>query len=87
MTDKVKISVVIPTRSRATYLKGCLQSVLIAAGKAECPVEIIVADNASSDETRSVVAGFNSPLITCFRQPERVSMRQNFEDGLSCCPV
>ncbi len=83
MTDKVKISIVIPTRTRATYLKGCLQSVLIAADKAECPVEIIVADNASSDETRSVIAGFNSPIITYFRQPERVSMRQNFEDGLT----
>jgi len=83
MTDKVKISIVIPTRSRAAYLKGCLQSVLIAAKGAECPVEIIVADNASSDETQSVIAGFNSPIITSFRQPERVSMRQNFEDGLT----
>jgi len=83
MTDKVKISIVIPTRSRAAYLKGCLQSVLIAAEGAECPVEIIVADNASSDETQSVIAGLNSPLITSFRQPERVSMRQNFEDGLT----
>ncbi len=81
--DKVKISIVIPTRSRAAYLKGCLQSVLIAAEGAECPVEIIVADNASSDETQSVIAGFNSPIITSFRQLERVSMRQNFEDGLT----
>lgn len=84
MSAEVRISVVIPTRSRARYLQGCLQSVLIAADLAGCPVEIIVSDNASTDDTEAVVQGFDSALITYTRQPRRVSMRQNFEDALSC---
>lgn len=79
----MKISIAIPTRSRAIYLKNCLESVLIAADAASCPVEIVVLDNASTDNTAEVVKEFTSDRIVYFRQSKRVSMRQNFEDALS----
>ncbi len=79
----MKISIVIPTRSRAIYLKGCLESVLIAADAATCPVEIVVSDNVSTDDTKTVVAEFADNRILYSLQSERVSMRQNFEDALS----
>ena len=79
----MKISIAIPTRSRAIYLQKCIRSVLIAAEAAECPVEVIVSDNASDDNTREVVASFNSDRIIYHRLEQRVSMRQNFENALS----
>lgn len=79
----MKLSIAIPTRSRSTYLKGSLQSALIAADAAQCPVEIIVSDNASEDDTQEVVASFASDRIIYGRLEQRVSMRQNFENALS----
>lgn len=81
----MKISIAIPTRSRAFFLKSCLSSVLIAARNADCEVEVIVSDNASSDNTASVVESFNAPEIVYTRLEHRVSMRGNFENALSQC--
>ena len=79
----MKISIAIPTRSRAIFLQKCLQSVLLAAETAKCPVEVIVSDNASDDNTREIVAGFESNRIIYHRLEQRISMRQNFESALS----
>ncbi len=79
----MKLSIAIPTRSREAYLKSCLQSVLLAADKTECPVEIIVSDNASDDGTTTLINSFKSNKIIYSRLENRVSMRQNFENALS----
>lgn len=79
----MKISLIIPTRSRAKYLRSSLLSAVVAAEHAACDVEIVVVDNASDDDTADVVRGFTQPCIRYFRQPRRVSMRQNFEDALN----
>lgn len=79
----MKISLIIPTRSRAKYLRASLLSAVVAAERAACDVEIVVVDNASDDETAEIVAGFTQPYIRYFRQPRRVSMRQNFEDAIN----
>lgn len=52
---KPKLSICIPTYNRAGYLSECLNSVLIQSAKYP-NVEIIVIDNASTDNTRHVVA-------------------------------
>jgi glycosyltransferase involved in cell wall biosynthesis len=49
------ISVIIATRDRATMLRETLDA-LGAQEPPGCPVEVIVADNASMDDTRGVVA-------------------------------
>lgn len=78
----MKISLVIPTRSRAEYLRACLGSAVVAAGRAGCAVEILVSDNASDDDTEAVVRGFSHPAVRYIRQPRRLSMRMNFEAAL-----
>jgi hypothetical protein len=77
------ISIVIPTRERATYLGFALRSALLAADNADCVVEIVVSDNASADETAEVVAGFADPRIIYRRTERRLSMRENFQFALS----
>jgi hypothetical protein len=59
-----------------------LESVVAAAAKTSYPVEIIVADNASTDNTKKVVQDCAfSGLKYVFRN-HRMSMRQNFETSL-----
>ena len=53
MTGVARISVVIPTRNRSRYLDDCLRS--LADQRTEVPFEVIVVDNASSDDTRERV--------------------------------
>lgn len=79
----MKLSLVIPTRERAGYLALALQSALLAADKAGCPVEIVVSDNASADDTAAVLAGIDDPRIVKLRSDLRLSMRENFELALS----
>ncbi|TDX31377.1 glycosyltransferase family 2 protein [Rhodovulum visakhapatnamense] len=77
------ISLVIPTRERAHYLDAAIRSALVAADAADAPVEIVVSDNASSDDTPAVIAGFDDPRIVALRTDRRLSMRENFQFALS----
>jgi glycosyltransferase involved in cell wall biosynthesis len=54
------VSVIIPTHNRADFLRGALSSVL---NQTYQNFEIIVVDDASSDDTASVVAAFNDERI------------------------
>lgn len=58
------ISVVIPTYNRAHLIKESLQSVL---DQTVLPLEIIVVDDFSTDNTEEVVKSLNSPLIKYFK--------------------
>jgi hypothetical protein len=78
----MKISIIVPTRSRSKYLSACLSTCAQAARLADVEVEIVVSDNASDDDTPAVAKSFSGAPITYFRQPQRVSMRQNFEAAL-----
>ena len=59
------VSVIIPTYNRADYLKLALKSVLEQTYK---NIEVIVADDGSTDNTAEVVADFNDPRIKYFYQ-------------------
>ncbi|MGO9483839.1 MAG: glycosyltransferase family 2 protein [Rhodomicrobium sp.] len=74
------ISIVIPTRDRAEVL----QHALAACARIRDPqLEIIVSDNSSVDNTADVVAEFKDSRIRYVCTPQRYSMRQNFEFGVS----
>ncbi len=79
----IKFSVVIPTRSRVTYLRSCIKSVLTAVANADCEVEVLISDNASNDNTGEVVDAFCHPALRYVRRPKRLSMRMNFEACLN----
>ena len=53
------VSVLIPTYNRAAYLRECLESVL---AQSLAPLEIIVVDDGSQDETRETVAAFGAAV-------------------------
>lgn len=61
MSDKIKLSIIIPTRNRAGLLRKALESV------AEQPAdpdffEVLVIDNGSTDETKGVAKGFQGKI-------------------------
>ena len=63
-------------------MRSCLTSVVAAAEKTAYSVEIIVADNASTDHTKQVVQDCAFPGIKYVCRDQRMSMRQNFETSL-----
>lgn len=71
----MKISIAIPSRERAQYLRYSLQTALSID---DPDIEIVVSDNASRDDTAEVVANFDDPRLIYTRAGSRVSMRENF---------
>jgi len=61
----VRISAVVATRNRAGYLRKALES-LADQNLSKEMYEIIVADNASQDDTRQVVSNFGSISNLCY---------------------
>ena len=76
----IKFTVMIPTRERCETLHYTLAS-CVAQDYPE--FEIIVSDNASTDDTRAVVAAFDDPRIRYVETGRRLSMAGNFEFALS----
>jgi glycosyltransferase involved in cell wall biosynthesis len=74
-----KLSIVIPTRERAVTLRHTLRT-LIDQSYSSC--EIIVCDNASTDNTRDVVESFFDSRIRYINPGRRVSMSENWEFAL-----
>jgi len=70
------ISIVIPTRDRAQYLRHSLAT---AQAIMDPDIEILVSDNASVDETQKVVSEAQDPRVRYVNTGARLSMRQNFE--------
>ena len=76
----MKLTVVIPTRNRCETLASSLRTCL---SQQYDPLEVVVSDNASEDDTREVVESFNDPRIRYVNPGQPVSMATNWEFGLS----
>lgn len=63
--DGELISVVIATRNRSGYLREAIDSVL---GQTYSPVELIVVDDGSTDDTPAVVASYGDRIAHALRQ-------------------
>lgn len=72
----MRISLLIPTRERAETLRSTLANV---ASIVDPDLEIIVSDNASTDDTPEVIAAAKDVRTRAIRTPARFSQRQNFE--------
>lgn len=72
--NKVSLSIMIPTYNSANYLRDAITSVL---AQDYSDYELIVVDNASSDNTSEVVAGFNDSRIKYFRNDKNLGSRGN----------
>lgn len=76
----MRISLCIPTRERAHYLRECLATCVAID---DPDLEIIVSDNASRDGTEPLVKAFADPRVKYVNTGRRVSMRQNFETAVA----
>ena len=79
----LKISLVIPTRERVFYLRHAINTALKAAECADCEIEVVISDNASSDETEEYLTQIDDKRLVRARSDKRLSMRENFEFALS----
>jgi glycosyltransferase involved in cell wall biosynthesis len=78
----MKLSIVIPTRERIQYLQ---ESIRTALAIEDIDIEIIVSDNASSDNTADILSDIDDIRFKYTHTGKRVSMRANFENGLNNC--
>src|SRR5918996_6400382 len=69
-----RVTVCIPTRNRARWLAGSMQSVLAQTYE---DFVLLVSDNASDDDTPEVVAGFDDPRVRYIRLEEDVGLVGN----------
>jgi hypothetical protein len=72
------VSVCIPTYNRAALLRQSIQSVL---GQSLRDFELIISDNASTDETPEVVRTFADDRIRYLRHPVNIGASRNFNQG------
>lgn len=77
-----KVSILLPTYNRAAYLRLALESIL---AQTFTNFEVVVMDNASTDDTPAVVASFDDPRIVYHRNPRNVGAVGNHNRGLRHC--
>lgn len=82
MTSPVSIAIALPTFNRSLYLEHCLSEHHYCLDRYDVPVYI--SDNASSDETESIVQKHitDYPLISYHRNAQTILPDENFEKAL-----
>ena len=60
-----KVSVVVPTYNSAKYLNEAIDSALAQTFK---PIEIIVIDDGSTDDTKNIIKRYGSDIVYCYQQ-------------------
>lgn len=74
-----KVSIGIPTYNRVETLREAIQSVLIQTFH---NFELIVSDNASTDDTQKLVKSFKDSRICYIRNKDNIGMKENFNQCL-----
>jgi abequosyltransferase len=76
---KPKLSICIPTYNRSKCLKECLDSILLSATGYENQIEIVISDNASTDDTKVIIDRFVNtyPNIRYFRNDRNIGPDRN----------
>lgn len=72
---QARVTVVIPTYNRASWLRGAIESVLSQSYR---EFTLVVSDNASTDETAAVVESFDDPRLSYRRLAENVDLNEHF---------
>ena len=75
-----EVSVVIPTYNRSAFLSQAMHSVLTQTFTG---LELVVADNASTDDTAAIVASFADPRIRYIHHDHNRGMVPNWNAGMS----
>lgn len=72
---KPSISIVIPAFNEARYIARTLESVLRAKARYQGPLEVIVVDNNSSDETAAIARSLGTAVV--FEQVNQIARARN----------
>jgi glycosyltransferase involved in cell wall biosynthesis len=76
--NSLSLSICIPTYNRANLLGECLQSLCCVAQQYRNQIEVVISDNASTDETRLIVSRYQEKLpIRYFRNLENIGPERN----------
>ena len=74
------ITIAIPTFNRAAMLRGCIQSALAQTYE---NLEILISDNASTDDTQKVLQEFNDKRLRVMRQEINIGLLPNWNACLA----
>lgn len=69
-----RVTVVIPTYNRSRFVREAVASVL---AQREVPMEVIVVDDGSTDDTASVLQAFGGAIVSVFQAHRGVSAARN----------
>jgi glycosyltransferase involved in cell wall biosynthesis len=69
------VSVIIPTYNRPTYLREALAS---AVGQTLADIEVIVQDNASTEDPREFIAALGDPRVQLYRNETNIGLTRNW---------
>ena len=77
----MKFSVLLPTRNGGPYLRDCVSSVL---GQSEADMELVIADNANTDQTPELLREFeeNDKRVRVVRHATVKSVTENWNSAL-----
>lgn len=76
-----KITVCVPSHNRANTISNAIESILKQTYK---NIEILIIDNASTDNTEEIVKSFNDPRIRYIFFPNLLEVNYNFMRAISC---
>jgi len=79
-STKPLITVAIPTFNRARFLPTCLNSIFLQSYE---NIEILVCDNASSDETENIIAQCTDPRLRVVRHFKNIGLFPNWNACVS----
>ena len=74
------VTIAIPTFNRATWLRDCVR---VALTQSYRRFEVLVSDNASSDETAMVLDQFSDERLRVVRQPRNIGATANWNACLA----
>ena len=69
------ITIGIPTRNRASLVMDCVDSALAQSYQ---NIEVLVSDNASTDDTVATLGSINDPRLRVLTNPENIGIVKNF---------
>ncbi len=74
------VSIVMPTHNRAPLLRNAIRSAL---AQTYSNIEILVMDDASTDQTEAIVREIDDPRLKYVRHPTRFGLEKNYASGLA----
>lgn len=75
VSSRARVTVFVPTYNRSRWVRGAVESALAQTYPS---VHVVVSDNASTDATTDVVAGFDDPRLTYVRLERNLGLNEHF---------